>query len=293
MGHPVQVWFNDRQARWQIRELPEFSPMQVADLDQDGDPDLLGWERLQEEGAYASPRVLFNGGNGEFGPVYLPQAPVEQYLWRGIVYPTRRRLNLAWALPYGLVGKKNQILTSQDLDGEVKQEPLPILGRVPQNQIIKMGDFDLDGDTDLATSDQSFKPNSLSSDDPVPTLGLNFLRNRGDGQVDTVSRFPELRYWRNLQVMDVNQDGIPDAVVVHKEIRDPAVVVLLGQGDGRFVQEGRYPLADGQGGAVLGGDLDKDGDLDLVVFDSYVLQGAGVHVLLNRTVQPQQVASSK
>lgn len=289
-GYPIQVWFNDRLARWRIKELPEFSPMQIVDLDQDGDPDLLGWERLQGEGAYTSPRLMYNLGQGEFGPTCVPKAPLGSYVWTGVVYPTSKSLNLVWTPPYNPGGKQNQILTAQSVDGEASREILILPRKLAQEQIIKVGDFGLDGHTDLATSDQSFRPNSLSVDDPMPTLGLNFLRNRGDGQVDTVGRFPELRYWRNFQVMDVNQDGIPDVVVVHKEVRDPAVVVLLGQGNGSFVQEGRYPLADGQGGAVLGGDLDGDGDLDLVVFDSYVLQGAGVHVLLNRTVQSQQVA---
>jgi RNA polymerase sigma factor (sigma-70 family) len=289
-GQPIQVWFNSGRGEWRIEDLPDFSPVQVVDLDQDNDPDLLGWEWRQGEGFYNSPRLLFNEGKGRFSAISIPQAPVEQYLLMGTVYPTSRRLNLAWTPPYSPGGKKNQVLTSQHADGAISQEILSLPRKLAQEQIIKVGDFDLDGDTDLATSDHSFRPNSLSSDDPVPTLGLNLLRNRGDGQVDTVGRYPELRYWRNLQVMDVNQDEIPDVVVVHKEIRDPAVVVLLGQGGGRFVQEGRYPLADGQGGAVLGGDLDRDGDLDLVVFDSYVLQGAGVHVLLNRSVESQQVA---
>jgi hypothetical protein len=66
-------------------------------------------------------------------------------------------------------------------------------------------------------------------------------------------------------------------------LRDPAVLVLLGQGEGRFALEGRYPLSLGRGGPALSADLDGEGHPDLVIFDSFVAGGAGVHVLLNRS----------
>ena len=96
--------------------------------------------------------------------------------------------------------------------------------------------------------------------------------------------FAQMQTDGEMKFLDLNGDGLPDVVVVHAGLRNPAVLVFIQQRDGRFVAEGRYPLSEGRGGNLLAGDVDGDGDLDLVVSDSFAPQ-SGVHVLWNRTVE--------
>jgi hypothetical protein len=108
--------------------------------------------------------------------------------------------------------------------------------------------------------------------------------------MDTVAAFKAVRFNRELQIADLDGDSQFDAVVVNNDMRNPAVLAFLGQEDGRFAQEGRYPLEGGRGGPTLIGDLDRDGDRDLVVFDESHFESGGIHVLLNRIIeQPTSV----
>ena len=75
---------------------------------------------------------------------------------------------------------------------------------------------------------------------------------------------------------DLNGDGLLDVALVDiNQATGPALVVLLGQRDGVPVLEGRYPLP-GKGDQVLAGDVDGDGDDDLVVLGISADAGEGV-----------------
>ncbi len=91
---------------------------------------------------------------------------------------------------------------------------------------------------------------------------------------------------------DLTGDGLLDLTLVDRNLlTGPALVVLVGQRDGVPVVEGRYPLP-GTGTQVLAGDVDGDGDDDLVVLGLSIEGGpGGVFVYINQGTPITAVAS--
>ena len=79
----------------------------------------------------------------------------------------------------------------------------------------------------------------------------------------TNGRFPTFR--RDVALVDLNHDGIPDVVVTNFDSGD--VSVLLGRGDGTFEPQRRYDATAGPF-ALTVGDLNGDGTPDLAVVDA-------------------------
>lgn len=118
--------------------------------------------------------------------------------------------------------------------------------------------------------------------DQIPLFeGMHIAINQGDGTAQTLDWEQDVDVPGFVDYADLSGDGVPDLVMVDSDKRQPALIVALGVGSGLPIQEGRYPLA-GRGGNVLTGDVDNDGDTDVVVFERAVEGQGGVHVLLNR-----------
>jgi hypothetical protein len=118
------------------------------------------------------------------------------------------------------------------------------------------GDFNKDGKQDIAT---------LEYDGT-----LNILLNDGAGGLQLPLAYGAATAAANFfsvasaQVADVNNDGYPDVVAL--DVGGNQFLVYLNQGDGTFAE----PLvvaspADGSAGAMAVGDVNHDGNLDVVV----------------------------
>lgn len=285
---PPQTWLNDPRAGWISMSLPAFfAPRQLTDLDRDGDLDLWGYLR-----GTLDAQLLYNDGQGHFGPPQQPKpAGGSYYVWT-TAFPTLmdRLLPLAWKPPYDPKKQPGLLATYVLASGAQVQEEVPQSTGLSPERFVQVGDFDLDGRLDLALDDTG---NLFALGvEGHPATGLTILHQRTKEVMDTTFALPEARFHREPLTTDLNGDGLPDLVLSHDELRDPAILVLMGQGEGRFDLEGRYPLPLGRGGPVLSADLDGEGHPDLVVFESFVADGAGVQVLLNRGPRDTSVQDS-
>ncbi len=138
-------------------------------------------------------------------------------------------------------------------------------GRGPMRLV--RADFNNDGVADLATAD----------DDGSITV----LLGNGDGTFRRIDTIAGTRL-SDIAVADFNRDGKPDLVVLnHPTSSTASVLVLLGNGDGTF----RAPLlltgAGSTSTAIAAGDLDGDGNPDVVALSATTETNSGGNTIAN------------
>ncbi len=159
---------------------------------------------------------------------------------------------------------------------------------------VVMGDLNGDGKPDLVVS--NFLANTVS-----------VLLGNGDGTFQTPRQYAigalkttftpgidtqvlDFRRRRDLRLADFNGDGILDSVVTDYDSGD--VTVLLGRGDGTFQAPRRVNATPAPLGLAIG-DVNNDGQLDLVAIDSTTADVPNnIAVLLGRgdgTFEPEQI----
>ena len=133
---------------------------------------------------------------------------------------------------------------------------------------VAMGDVDGDGDLDLVM-DGAFTGSGY---------GIAVLSNRGNRNFQLQNSYPLTGQIYSIALGDVDRDGDLDIVVA--DYSSQQIRVLLNQGNGSFATPGAtYTVGSNNPYFVALGDLDGDGDLDVVTANENATNN--VSVLLN------------
>ena len=282
----VELGHNEGEDGFEITlRLPGVEFVGLADGDGDGDVDLLVLE-LDDE----SPHVVLWLNDGDAGFVRSDRFDLdsEEKLYP---YPSSGQLPgeavyLLWNRPCYLPQGPWQLTRPWAVS-----EPPPLFFEAEVNfcTLQLLADLDGDGEVDLL---------SVSVIREVffdyTYHGLDLWRLDASGGV---SRHPLLGSQVHVSrgaatASDLNGDGLLDLAVIDGNLATgPALVVLVGQRDGRPVVEGRYRLP-GTGGQVLPGDVNGDGATDLVVLGRNMEGGpGGAFVFLNQNTPATAIAA--
>ena len=229
-----------------------------GDLDGDGDVDIAVSTWKPE-----TVSILFNRGDGTFSEPVVYPTKGDRIVGADLDGDEDTDLVVTRRIIQDRPGEKRPdevVIFLNDGEGELSQWKTYPVGRGPIS--VASGDFDKDGDADLAVANRN--DNFVS-----------VLLNRGDATFSDAVAYPVGKEPFVLMAGEFTGDGYLDLVSGH--ILETNVWLLVGSGDGTFVKEGTYPVS-GSIYGLFGGDLDGDGDLDIVAVDNV---GDNICILLN------------
>ena len=257
MGNGVSVLRNSGTADFsrpnEIRSGRIATGVAAADMNGDSFPDVA----IAHERAVA---VSLNRSGSSFGSPVLHAAP------GGSVAAA----DLDGDGDVDLYTPRRTLLNSGDgafvLGVEIEVEKLPLELADPLLHELAAGDFDRDGDLDMASVDRA-----------ADLFAIRF--NLGNDTFGPPIPFPTGIRPHAVTAADLDRDGTLDLAVANRNSHD--VSVFLNDGRGGF-----FPMGEFRGGfepvSMTAGDLDGNGLVDLVQTDS---RGSTLSIVLNGTLQ--------
>ena len=278
----VEVLYNWGDEFDPILQLSSNVSFDLVDGDGDGDVDLLVWGRdgvslwIYDGYSFVSSDPF--GLDSEEGPFLLDGQPLGEaavLIWR---QPNSQfwQLTRPWAA--------------------VQEPPLALAVEVPFYPFYlfyarpRLADFDGDGMVDLLGSPERIESPSFYID--ANYYGLTLLRLNASGGWTRHSLLDWKARSTHIATADLNGDGLLDIAMIAGNLPvGPALLVWLGQPNDIPAFEGYYPLT-GESGQILTGDVNGDGDTDLIVLGkSPGSDHGGVFVFINQGISATAIAS--
>ncbi|MCC7534584.1 MAG: VCBS repeat-containing protein, partial [Deltaproteobacteria bacterium] len=248
---PIEPVFIDSSNRLPADEAESRDPI-VGDLDGDGDTDLLIAVR---EGR---PLYYLNDGRGRFTAAPADRLEVDALDAIGAAAAdVDRDGDLDVFLP--VYGRAQDVLLTNDR-GTLRADPAALPTDASSDHAAAFGDLDADGDVDLVVA--------AYGEDADGHRQERVLLNDGRGRFTAAALAIPARddQTSHLALGDVDGDGDLDLVTANDAEDDVHVRLLLNDGRARFSEAlpAAVPASPERARRVLLGDLDRDGDLDLV-----------------------------
>ena len=275
-GVTVELWYNWGGGFDPTLQLSEGRLVGLADGDGDGDVDLLVFEGRNQV-------VLWTNDGYDFvrGEEFVLDSEEQHLAYLPTGQPLGEAASLLWNRLFRRTPDSWQLTRPW---AAVQEPPLFFKAAVDPDALHLLADFDGDGTADLLGSPVVFHDSYY---------GLALWRMDASGVFARHSLLDwKVRPSHAATASDLNGDGLPDAALVDRNLTDgSALVVLLGQRNGAPVLEGHYPLP-GEGSQVLTGDVNGDGDTDLIVLGTSPASGhGGVFVLINQGTPATAIAA--